>query len=158
MSTNSLLGYNPLQDPDFAKQVAELFAAGASRKDMMAALGVKDTSTITRWRRDPRVRVHLMPLIEDRIVQITRAVDSEIAQRLASASEMSVRELIEIRKEFLGGQLRAQTEKADDETVIAAMEALENDPNLVDKLDLLLSGRATEQLQKEVEDAQVPNS
>src|SRR5881392_3522777 len=94
---------NPLADPAFAKAVAEMFAAGASRQDMCDAFGVKDKDTITRWRRDPRVKSYALKIIEDRILQVTRKVDGVIAERLEHAHEMTVQELILIRKEFLGG-------------------------------------------------------
>jgi hypothetical protein len=106
---------NPLADPEFAKEVAEMFAAGASRQDMCDALGVKDRDTITRWRRDPRVKAIALKIIEDRVLQVTRKVDGVIAERLEHANEMTIQELIMIRKEFLGGALRAQTEKADEQ-------------------------------------------
>jgi transposase-like protein len=159
--SSPILGYNPLADPEFARHVAELFASGASNKKIMEATGVKAPQTIAKWRRDPRVRAHLMPLIQDRIVQITRSVDNEIVHRLTNADELTVRELIDIRKEFLGGDLRATTEKADDETVIAAMSALERDPGLVEKLDALFSDKAPEApeaKEEEAVDAEVSHS
>jgi len=129
---------NPLADPDFAKQVAELFAAGASRQDMCDALGVKDRDTITRWRRDPRVKGLVLKIIEDRILQVTRKVDGVIAERLEHAEEMTIQELIMIRKEFLGGALRAQTERADEETVAEAQDWIEKNPEAAEALEELL--------------------
>lgn len=131
---------NPLADPDFAKQVAEAFAAGCSRPEMCEMFGVSDPGTITRWRRDPRVKAHALKIIEDRILQVTRKVDGVIAARLEHAENMSVQELIMIRKEFLGGALRAQTEKADEETVGEAMRFLEENPNAMEQLDAIMRG------------------
>lgn len=131
---------NPLADPEFAKKVAEAFADGASRQDMCDLFGVRDKATITRWRRDPRVKVHALKIIEDRILQVTRKVDSVIAARLENAENMTVVELLAIRKEFLGGALRAQTEKADEETVGEAMKFLEENPGAMDKLDAIMRG------------------
>lgn len=130
---------NPLADPDFAKQVAEAFAAGASRKDMCELFGVKDQDTITRWRRDPRVKAVALRIIEDRVLQVTRKVDGVIAGRLEYADKMTIRELLDIRKEFLGGALRAQTEKADEGTVQEAQEFLEKHPEAMEQLDTLLT-------------------
>lgn len=129
----------PLSDPDFAKKVAEAFAAGMSRKQMCELFGVRDVDTITRWRRDPRVKAHALKIIEDRVLQVTRKVDGVIAERLEHASEMTIQELLSIRKEFLGGALRAQTERADEHTVNEAMEALESNPTLVEDLEKLLA-------------------
>jgi hypothetical protein len=127
-----------LSDPDYAKEVAEAFAAGSSRTEMAEMFNVtKDT--ITRWRRDPRVKGPALRIIEDRVLMVTRKVDGVIAARLEQASDMTIDELLKIRKEFLGGALRAQTEKADDATVSEAMEALEANPNLMADIEAMLS-------------------
>lgn len=128
---------NPLADPDFAQQVAEAFAAGLSRGDMADMFSVKDKDTITRWRRDPRVKTRALKIIEDRVLQVTRKVDGVIAERLEHAADMTITELLAIRKEFLGGALRAQTEKADEATITEAVEAMERDPNLADHVAAL---------------------
>lgn len=131
---------NPLADPAFAKKVAEAFAAGCSRQEMCDLFGVKDPDTITRWRRDPRVKAHALKIIEDRVLQITRKVDGVIAERLEHANEMTVQELLAIRKEFLGGALRQQTEKADEETIQEAMNFLEANPDAMEQLDAIMRG------------------
>lgn len=131
---------NPLADPQFAKSVAEALAAGLSRRQMAAQFGVKDLDTISRWRRDPRVKTQVFKIMEDRILQITRKVDGVLAERLEHANEMSVKELLEIRKEFLGGALRAQTEKADEETVAEAASFLERNPKAMEMLEAMLNG------------------
>lgn len=133
---------NPLANPDFAREVAEAFVGGLSRREMADIFGVKDLDTITRWRRDPRVKAIAMKLIEDRILQVTRRVDAVISEKLERASEMTVQELILIRKEFLGGALRAQTEKADAETINEAQTWLENNPDAAEQLEKILSGQA----------------
>lgn len=130
---------NPLADPEFAKQVAEMFAAGASRRDMCETFGIRDPATITRWRRDPRVKVHALKIIEDRVLQITRKVDGHIAERLEHASDMTVNELIMIRKEFLGGALRSQTENVDADTINEAQAWLEANPAAAEQLEQLLT-------------------
>jgi hypothetical protein len=129
-----------LADPDNVRQVAEAFAAGCSRQQMADMFGVSDLATITRWRRDPRVKAMALKIIEDRVLQVTRKVDGVIAQRLEQAEEMSVKELIMIRREFLGGALRAQTEKADDDAVVQLMEAMESNPQFEQQLETLLKG------------------
>ena len=135
---------NPLADPEFAKKVGEAFAAGLSRRDMADMFEVKDLDTITRWRRDPRVKAVALKVIEDRVLQVTRKVDGVIAERLEHANEMTIRELLDIRREFLGGALRAQTEKADDETIAEAQDWLESHPEKAAELEELLSGRKDE--------------
>lgn len=134
-----------LSDPDYCRLVAEWFTAGATRKAMAEEFGVT-TTTITQWRRDPRVRAIVSKLIEDRILQVTRKTDSEIERRLMNADELSVKELIEIRKEYLGGALRAQTERSDDETTSQALDALEKNPELAAAMiEVLKNGKPAEE-------------
>ena len=128
-----------LADPEYAKQVAELFAEGLSRTQMCEILKVKDPDTITRWRRDPRVKAHALKIIEDRVLQVTRKVDASIAARLENPDQLTIKDLLDIRKEFLGGALRMQTEKADDATVAEAQEALEANPDLIEKFEEFLA-------------------
>ena len=117
-----------LADPDFALQVAELYAAGCTRDQMCEALGVRDPKTISRWVKDPRVKINAMKIVEDRVLQVTRKVDSTIAGRLEHTEKMTVQELLSIRKEYLGGAARQATEKADADTVNEAASWLEADP------------------------------
>lgn len=128
---------NPLAVPEFAKAVAEAFAAGLSRKQMAEMFEVKDLDTITRWRRDPRVKSLALKIIEDRVLQVTRKVDGVIAERLEHATEMTIQELLAIRKEFLGGALRAQTENADQDTIAEAQDWIEKNPEAAERLEEL---------------------
>src|ERR1044072_9791682 len=120
-------------DTDNAKLVATMFVNGMTARQMAVELDVSEW-TIGQWRRDPRVKAHAHKLIEDRIIQIGRRVDSQIEQRLMEADKLSIRELLEIRKEFLGGALRRQTEDIDEGTVNAAGAAIERNPALVEQL------------------------
>lgn len=129
---------NPLADPSFAQAVAEAFADGLSRAEMCDMFAVKDRDTITRWRRDQRVKVRALKIIEDRVLQVTRKVDGVIAGRLENAENMTIQELLMVRKEFLGGALRAQTEKADDETITEMQTWLEEHPDAADQMEELL--------------------
>lgn len=129
---------NPLADPEFARAVAEAFASGQSRSQMCELFGVKDKDTITRWRRDPRVKAYALKIIEDRVLMVTRKVDGVIAERLQHTSDMTIAELLAIRKEFLGGALRAQTERADESTIAEAQNWLEKNPEAADQLETLL--------------------
>lgn len=133
---------NPLADPDFAKAVAQAFVDGNSRKDMCEMFGVSDPDTITRWRRDPRVKGYALKLVEDRVLEVTRKVDGKIAAILQN-QDLTVMELLAIRKEFLGGALRAQTEAADELTIAEAQEWIEENPEGAEALDVILrTGKA----------------
>jgi hypothetical protein len=129
---------HPLNDPEFAKLVAQAFVDGNNRRVIADMFGVKDLDTITKWRRDPRVKVYANKLMEDRVLEVTRKVDAKIANILAN-QDLSVKDLLAIRKEFLGGALRMQTESADDLTIGEGQEWLENAPNAVEKLEALFA-------------------
>jgi len=130
---------NPLADPEFAQKVAEAVASGATHAEMCAMFGVRDRNTIARWKKDPRVKRLAFKLIEDRVLQITRKVDAKIEQIIAS-EDLEIRDWLAIRKEFLAGALRAQVEKADEETIGEAQDFMESNPELARQLLDALEG------------------
>ena len=133
-----------LADAEFCDRVAEMFADGASRKEMMEALGMKDPKTITTWRKDPRIDSRVRKLINARVTMITSKVDAVLSARLQHSEKLTIKELIDIRKEYLGGAMREATERADDSVLTAAMEALERDPELLEKMSALLDSKPEE--------------
>jgi transposase len=135
-----------LRDTEYAKMVAVMFVDGMSARQMAAELGCSQW-TINQWRRDPRIRAHTTKLIQDRTLQITRKTDAEIQRRLEDAAKLSTKELIEIRKEFLGGKLREKSEDIDEDTVSDAMKAIEENPELVEQLLEVLNNRPPAQPQ-----------
>lgn len=134
---------NPLADPEFAHLVAEAFVAGMSRQDMCEEFGVKDPDTITRWRRDPRVKQIALKLTRDRILRVTSKVDSKI-EAMLERTDLTIRELVMIRQEFLGGVLRDQTNEVDDQTMNEAADLLEKDPGFMDELRELIERANTQ--------------
>lgn len=128
-----------LKDPAFLKRVAHCFYAGMSREAMCQELDVRDPDTITRWRRDPRVKAIVSKLNEDRALQISRKVDSRIEGILSREDDLKVQDLILIRKEF-GGVGVGRREVAEDDTIVDAMEKLANNPNFAEDLRKLLEG------------------
>jgi transposase len=129
-----------LSDPDYAKAVAAAFVAGLSHQQIADQFEVhKDT--IANWRRDPRVKAHAMKMVEDRVLTVTRKIDAIIEGRLQHAENLSMKDLVMLRKEMLGGTLRQQTENADEGTVSEVMTALDENPQLGEQLaELLASG------------------
>lgn len=126
--------------------VAGFLADGLSREAVIVALAdegfeVKDTDTITRWRRDPRVKPLVEQLISDRAVQVSRRVDAVIEGRLANAETMDTETLLKIRKEY-GGATVGRKEVGDDTVTADAIRAMESDPNFADNLRRVLSGEA----------------
>jgi hypothetical protein len=114
---------------------------------MVAELDVKDVDTITRWRRDPRVKALVSKMNEDRVLQISRKVDSVIEARLGRADDLDTETLIKIRKEYGGGAV-ARTEM-DDTTIAEAMSRLEDDPAFADDLAKFIEQRAEAPAAKE---------
>lgn len=126
-----------LDDPENVKLVAQAFADGVTREKMCETFEVKDPGTITRWRKDPRVKAEVRKLLNDRILRISSKTDSVIEQRLQNAHEMSIDDLIKVRKEFGGSSLVG--EKIDEDSMLnEAMEALEANPELLDEMRALL--------------------
>lgn len=129
-----------LDDPEVQELVGRAFNDGQTRAQMAATFGVAP-STISVWKRDPRVNAVIKRLQEERIFEITRKVDGRI-HSLLQQEDLSLKDLLAIRKEFVGGAMRQSMEKADEETVAQAVEALEDNPNLAADLEKLLSGGA----------------
>lgn len=127
-----------LDDPEVQELVGRAFNDGQTRAQMAATFGVAP-STISVWKRDPRVNAVIKKLQEERIFEITRKVDGRI-HSLLQQEDLSLKDLLAIRKEFVGGAMRQSMEKADEETVAQAVEALEDNPNLAAELEKLLSG------------------
>ncbi len=128
-----------ISDPAYLKALCELLACGLSRQEICDELGLKDTDTITRWKKDPRVRNLTQKLIEERAIDISRKVDQIINGRLSQAQALSISELIKIRQEYGGSRLRSK-EIIDDTITADAMLAMEQNPDLADQLQALLSG------------------
>lgn len=103
---------------------------------MQEELDVADRGTITRWRRDPRVKELVGKLNADRALAVSSKVDSVIQGRLSQAEDMEVKDLIAIRKEY-GGPAVARNE-VDSDAVTQAMKALEDNPELADQLEEFL--------------------
>lgn len=119
-----------LSDPAFLKLTAECFAAGMTREKMCEELGVADPMTITRYRKDPRVKAVVQKLIEDRAIRISAKVDSKIEYKLQDRDgDLTVDELIKIRKEYGGASLARK--EIDDSVVEGALRFVEGGGEVV---------------------------
>lgn len=129
-----------LDDPDMLALFAQSVADGQSIKQLAELFHISER-TVSTYKRDPRVKAVALKLIEDRVLRVTRKVDSEIEKRLADADEMDTVTLLKVRKEFLGGALRLQTTggKADSKTINEAMDEIESNPEFASELDALLA-------------------
>lgn len=129
---------NPLADPDFAKEVAEAFANGNTRAEMSEVFSV-NKQTITRWRKDPRVKRLVHTILVERVQRVSSKIDSVIEARLQNPENLTIKELLDIRKEFVGDSMRGRLDEADSETVNAAMQMADN-PAVMEALQALMSG------------------
>lgn len=101
--TNTLDRVDGLRD-----RVAELWADGYSNKAIAETVhrefveieDVPVKNTIINWRHDETVKNKIHALMRERISRIVRRTDSELANRLENASELTVEEIIKIRKEI----------------------------------------------------------
>lgn len=133
-----------LDDPDYVKYVAAMFVEGQNREQMSEACGVS-VSTITLWRRDTRVKAQAKKLIEERLSRVVNRLDAVLEHRvMQKADDLTVDELIKIRRELFGGKFRQEIEGNDEGTVSEAMNAIEEDPELVEKFQELLRKGKTE--------------
>lgn len=135
---------SPLNNPDYLDLFAQALSDGMTNAELANTFQISD-STVQVYKRDPRVRAAAMKYIEARVVRIHRKVDSQIEQRLENAAEIDTATLLKIRKEFLGGVMRMQTEggKTDEKTINEAQEAIEANPNFAAELRAFIesSGR-----------------
>lgn len=126
---------SPLNNPEYVELFALAVADGMTNADLAETFRCGAT-TVQTYKRDPRVRAAAMKHIEARVLRIHRKVDSQIEQRLEQAHEIDTATLLKIRKEFLGGVMRAQAEggKTDEKTINQAQEAIEANPNFAAEL------------------------
>jgi hypothetical protein len=101
--TNTLDRVDGLRD-----RIAELWADGYSNKGIAEAVqkefaeieSVPVKSTIINWRHDEQVSNKIHAIMRERISRIVRRTDSALADRLENPDELTVDEIIKIRKEI----------------------------------------------------------
>jgi transposase len=121
-----------IDDPEFAKLVAEAYIGGMGRPEMAAEFNCH-VDTITDWTKDPRVQAHASRFAQERIARIGRKIDAIIEGRLQEASDLDTDTLLKIRKEYLDRPLKIALSEADkDPNVINdTMAALEDNPEIM---------------------------
>jgi transcriptional regulator with XRE-family HTH domain len=142
VTSTALTRYGPrgyLDDPDQLRLFAECIAAGLSAKEIVELLHIS-TKSVARYRKDQRVIAACMKIIEARVVRITRRIDTEIERRLdEEAADIDTDTLLRIRKEYLGGQLRLQTQGSDPgaDVINDAISQIEESPFAAELQELL---------------------
>jgi hypothetical protein len=120
--------------------LAMAIANGMTNKEMASLFGCS-TAKIGEEKRNPIVKAVVLKFVEDRVIRVARKVDSVMEQRLLNADELDTDTLLKIRKEYLGGALRLQTQGSakDVSTINEAMDAIESDAGFAKELQELLA-------------------
>jgi hypothetical protein len=101
--TNTLDRVDGLRD-----RIAELWADGYSNKGIAETVhkefveieSVPVKSTIINWRHDEQVTNNIHAIMRERISRIVRRTDAGLEARLENMNELTVKEIIDIRKEI----------------------------------------------------------
>jgi hypothetical protein len=136
-----VVGRSPvLDDPEQLELFIQGLCNGMSNDDLADMFSVTSRS-IRSYKHDPRVRAGSLKFIEERVIRVTRQVDTEIEKRLEECNELDTETLLKIRKEFLGGAMRMQTQggKTDAKTINEAMDEIESNPEFAKELQDLLA-------------------
>jgi predicted transcriptional regulator len=126
-----------ISDPNFAQSVAELYAVGLSHKAIAEELGVHSDS-VSNWVRDPRIQARVHRITLERIQRITRKVDESIEGRLAYVEKMDLKDLLDIRKEFVKSLPQGKTETDASGAASEVAEAMDQDPAFAEELARLV--------------------
>lgn len=93
------------REPGLAELIATRLVDGYTHQEIADEIG-STKGTITRsYSRHPKVRGHIARLMKERTIRVDRKILSHLEARINDASQlrkMSVKELLEIRRELLG--------------------------------------------------------
>lgn len=131
------------QDPDLALFVAEKIMDGFTNDQVAEVVGEgTDPRTIGRWKQHPIVRGHLNRLRDDRANRVDSKIMAHLLTKIETPQEikkLSVKELLEIRRELLGPATQRHVVSKganEDEALAALMTRLQDDPKLAEALGL----------------------
>jgi hypothetical protein len=136
--TNTLDRVDGLRD-----RIAELWANGLTNKGIAETVhsefaeieDVPVKNTIINWRKDEAVENKIHALMRERIGRVVRKTDAAIDSKLENVDELTVDEVLKIRKEFVPERDAFTDEKQDsakiDEELFGAME---DDPEFAERL------------------------
>lgn len=125
------------------ERIAELWVEGLTNKGIAEAVQrefaeietVPVKNTIINWRRDDVVENKIHSLMRERIGRVVRKTDAAIDKKLENEDELTVDEIIKIRKEFVPERDAFTDEKQDaskiDEDLFGLME---DDPEFAERL------------------------
>lgn len=111
-----------MHDEENVRDVAEMFASGATRAEIAAEYGVSK-DTVSQWHKRPEVQAYISVVSQDRVGRILSRVDSELEKRLTNIDQMPTEDILRIRKELLPHRIEVSTGDVDEAK--AAEELLE---------------------------------
>lgn len=92
------------RNPDLREQIAEALHRGGTSAEVAEAVGFSERA-IRRYKKDPLIQGLLSAKREERINSVTRTIDSSLEAKINDPEErkkLSIKELLEIRRELLG--------------------------------------------------------
>lgn len=125
------------------ERIAELWVEGLTNNAIAETVhsefaeieDVPVKNTIINWRKDEVVENKIHALMRERIGRVVRKTDAAIAKKLEDVDDLTVDEVLKIRKEFVPERDALTDEKQDasqiDEDLFGLME---DDPEFAEKL------------------------
>jgi hypothetical protein len=89
-----------MDNPEERERFAELYSRGLSRKEIAAEFGIH-IDTVTEWSKREDVRAVAERLMKERVQKILRKIDSAIEAAINQADDLSLDELLRVRREFV---------------------------------------------------------
>lgn len=125
------------RDPSLEDDFARMLHEGCPRSQLAAAFDIH-IDTVTDWRKRPSVEAKVSKLNKARATRIASLVDTKVEQRLTANKDIPLRDLLEIRRTFVG------TGDGTEDTAPSALEelvkAMHSDPEAAEQLQAALKG------------------
>ena len=93
------------REPGLDELIAAMVVEGKSHEEIAAEIGAHKSTVTRSYARDPRVRAHIERMHKERTQLVTHTIDATLLGRIQNKQareKMSVKELLEIRRELLG--------------------------------------------------------
>lgn len=125
---------SPMHEEANRERVAVMYAAGATRAEIAEEFGGVDKSTVSAWLHREDVKALVDRKIRERTNRILRQTDSRIESALQDAENMSLEELLKVRKEFLPDRKEIKLTVNEDEALAELWKAAAEDPEAAQRI------------------------
>ena len=129
------------ENPDLVQQLVELLADGTPARAIADTFGVHPR-TIGEWKKRADVKARLSQHIRERADSILSHTDTRIRKVLESGKDLTMRELLEIRRTFAGEKVDLNLGGNQGEALAEMMEKLHDNPELARELGALTADAA----------------